>query len=159
MAILRFLHWNFSLAIFTSLDGVINTYSDLQFAVTEGNQRQWVRHLGGWNTVWCFLMFTSSTSLYWSWTTPLFLHRFSFLFFVLFGFLSPAAMGNMFAGLFKMFGKKEMRILMVGLDAAGKTTILYKLKLGEIVTTIPTIGKTKTVLHDTGRKPKTSVCF
>merc|ERR1712170_115490 len=32
------------------------------------------------------------------------------------------------------------RILMVGLDAAGKTTILYKLKLGEIVTTIPTIG-------------------
>jgi len=38
------------------------------------------------------------------------------------------------------FAKKEMRILMVGLDAAGKTTILYKLKLGEIVTTIPTIG-------------------
>ncbi|KAK6009190.1 ADP-ribosylation factor family protein [Ostertagia ostertagi] len=34
----------------------------------------------------------------------------------------------------------EVRILMVGLDAAGKTTILYKLKLGEIVTTIPTIG-------------------
>lgn len=31
--------------------------------------------------------------------------------------------------------------LLVGLDAAGKTTILYKLKLGEIVTTIPTIGK------------------
>lgn len=40
----------------------------------------------------------------------------------------------------KFLGKKEMRILMVGLDAAGKTTILYKLKLGEIVTTIPTIG-------------------
>ena len=39
-----------------------------------------------------------------------------------------------------ILGKKEMRILMVGLDAAGKTTILYKLKLGEIVTTIPTIG-------------------
>ena len=39
-----------------------------------------------------------------------------------------------------LFGKKEMRILMVGLDAAGKTTILYKLKLGDIVTTIPTIG-------------------
>lgn len=47
-----------------------------------------------------------------------------------------------FASLFKnLFSKKEMRILMVGLDAAGKTTILYKLKLGEIVTTIPTIGK------------------
>uniref|UniRef100_A0A3Q3J5J1 ADP-ribosylation factor 5 n=1 Tax=Monopterus albus TaxID=43700 RepID=A0A3Q3J5J1_MONAL len=40
----------------------------------------------------------------------------------------------------RLFGKKQMRILMVGLDAAGKTTILYKLKLGEIVTTIPTIG-------------------
>lgn len=31
----------------------------------------------------------------------------------------------------------------VGLDAAGKTTILYKLKLGEIVTTIPTIGESE----------------
>ncbi|XP_067683386.1 ADP-ribosylation factor 1-like [Haliotis asinina] len=50
-------------------------------------------------------------------------------------------MGNAFLKLFNnLFGKKEMRILMVGLDAAGKTTILYKLKLGEIVTTIPTIG-------------------
>jgi len=50
-------------------------------------------------------------------------------------------MGQGFAKLFSgLFGKKEMRILMVGLDAAGKTTILYKLKLGEIVTTIPTIG-------------------
>jgi len=29
---------------------------------------------------------------------------------------------------------------MVGLDNAGKTTILYKLKIGEVVTTIPTIG-------------------
>jgi len=46
-------------------------------------------------------------------------------------------MGSVFA---KLFGKREARILMVGLDAAGKTTILYKLKLGEIVTTIPTIG-------------------
>jgi ADP-ribosylation factor protein 1 len=44
---------------------------------------------------------------------------------------------KLFSGL---IGSKEMRILMVGLDAAGKTTILYKLKLGEIVTTIPTIG-------------------
>ncbi|KAG6903460.1 hypothetical protein C0995_005483 [Termitomyces sp. Mi166 len=33
-----------------------------------------------------------------------------------------------------------IRVKQVGLDAAGKTTILYKLKLGEIVTTIPTIG-------------------
>lgn len=58
-----------------------------------------------------------------------------------------STMGNIFANLFKgLFGKKEMRILMVGLDAAGKTTILYKLKLGEIVTTIPTIGKSSLFL-------------
>lgn len=31
------------------------------------------------------------------------------------------------------------------MDAAGKTTILYKLKLGEVVTTIPTIGECFTV--------------
>lgn len=37
---------------------------------------------------------------------------------------------------------------MVGLDAAGKTTILYKLKLGEIVTTIPTIGKSRALPPD-----------
>ena len=37
--------------------------------------------------------------------------------------------------------KREARILMLGLDAAGKTTILYKLKVGdEGITTIPTIG-------------------
>jgi len=50
-------------------------------------------------------------------------------------------MGLTISNLFqRLFGKRQMRILMVGLDAAGKTTILYKLKLGEIVTTIPTIG-------------------
>ncbi|KAJ6930185.1 hypothetical protein NC652_013893 [Populus alba x Populus x berolinensis] len=51
------------------------------------------------------------------------------------------AMGMAISRLVKLlFARKEMRIMMVGLDAAGKTTILYKLKLGEIVTTIPTIG-------------------
>ena len=59
----------------------------------------------------------------------------------------------------KIFGNKEMRLLMLGLDAAGKTSecitrylpqilfcaegghheaILYKLKLNQSVTTIPT---------------------
>ncbi|KAI3795975.1 hypothetical protein L1987_38636 [Smallanthus sonchifolius] len=57
------------------------------------------------------------------------------------GILIRNRMGLTFTKLFsRLFAKKEMRILMVGLDAAGKTTILYKLKLGEIVTTIPTIG-------------------
>ncbi|KAG6406306.1 hypothetical protein SASPL_133906 [Salvia splendens] len=40
----------------------------------------------------------------------------------------------------RLYAKKELRIVMVGLDAVGKTTVLYKLKLGEIVTTIPTVG-------------------
>uniref|UniRef100_A0A8C6HVK5 Uncharacterized protein n=1 Tax=Mus spicilegus TaxID=10103 RepID=A0A8C6HVK5_MUSSI len=50
-------------------------------------------------------------------------------------------MGNVFEKLFEsLFGKKEMRILMVDLDAARTMMTLYKLKLGESVTTIPTIG-------------------
>ena len=50
-------------------------------------------------------------------------------------------MGLAFTKFFdKIFGKKELRILMLGLDAAGKTTILYKLKLGEVVSSVPTIG-------------------
>ena len=50
-------------------------------------------------------------------------------------------MGSLFSKVWSQFvGTKEMRILMVGLDAAGKTTILYQLKMGETVKTIPTIG-------------------
>jgi GTPase SAR1 family protein len=50
-------------------------------------------------------------------------------------------MGGKVSSMFAwMWGSKEARILMVGLDAAGKTTILYQLQLGETVTTIPTIG-------------------
>ncbi|KAF6028514.1 ARF1 [Bugula neritina] len=60
---------------------------------------------------------------------------------LVFVIISFGGMGLSISSLFsKLFGKKTMRILMVGLDAAGKTTILYKMKLGEIVTTIPTIG-------------------
>merc|ERR550514_932720 len=49
-------------------------------------------------------------------------------------------MGAGFASLRNLFTRREARVLIMGLDAAGKTTILYKWKLGEIVTTIPTIG-------------------
>jgi len=38
------------------------------------------------------------------------------------------------------WGPTERRILLVGLDAAGKTTILFRLRLGETVVTIPTVG-------------------
>lgn len=40
----------------------------------------------------------------------------------------------------KLFAKKEVRVLMLGLDGAGKTTILYKLKLDQPISTIPTVG-------------------
>ena len=40
----------------------------------------------------------------------------------------------------RFFPATPARIIMLGLDNAGKTTVLYKLKLGEVVTTIPTIG-------------------
>lgn len=50
-------------------------------------------------------------------------------------------MGNWFTSIFSsLFGQKERRILILGLDGAGKTTILYRLQVGEVVTTIPTIG-------------------
>ncbi|XP_029118597.1 ADP-ribosylation factor 1 isoform X1 [Elaeis guineensis] len=39
-----------------------------------------------------------------------------------------------------LFGNREARILVLGLDNAGKTTILYRLQMGEVVSTIPTIG-------------------
>lgn len=39
-----------------------------------------------------------------------------------------------------LLGNKEVRVLILGLDNAGKTTILYKLQMGEVVTTVPTIG-------------------
>ncbi|KAG8372420.1 hypothetical protein BUALT_Bualt12G0064300 [Buddleja alternifolia] len=50
-------------------------------------------------------------------------------------------MGIVFTRLFSsLFGSKEARILVLGLDNAGKTTILYRLQMGEVVSTIPTIG-------------------
>lgn len=50
-------------------------------------------------------------------------------------------MGNAFRKAFdRLFGNREMRVVMLGLDAAGKTTILYKLHIGEVLSTVPTIG-------------------
>ena len=50
-------------------------------------------------------------------------------------------MGLVLTKLFdSLFTKKNARMLMLGLDAAGKTTILYKLKIGEVVSSVPTVG-------------------
>jgi ADP-ribosylation factor protein 1 len=57
------------------------------------------------------------------------------------------------AGLVKSLGrlvwkKKEERLIIFGNDYSGKTTLLYRLKLGETVTTIPTIGfNVETIQH------------
>ena len=51
-------------------------------------------------------------------------------------------MGTLFSTLFDKlsFRKKQWKLLVLGLDNAGKTTFLYQLKLGEVVNTAPTIG-------------------
>ena len=49
-------------------------------------------------------------------------------------------MGGIMSYFRGLFGNREMRILILGLDGAGKTTLLYRLQVGEVVTTIPTIG-------------------
>jgi ADP-ribosylation factor-like protein 5B len=50
-------------------------------------------------------------------------------------------MGLLLSNLWKkIFGMDEFKMCIVGLDNAGKTTMLYKLHLGEVVATQPTIG-------------------
>ena len=50
-------------------------------------------------------------------------------------------MGNFFKKMKNLAkGKEELRIIMIGLDNAGKSSLLYKLKLGEVVATTPTVG-------------------
>ncbi|CAO1626777.1 unnamed protein product [Jaminaea pallidilutea] len=53
-------------------------------------------------------------------------------------------MGITFSSLFGRLAfwsrDEDVRILMLGLDSAGKTTILYRLQIGDVVSTIPTIG-------------------
>nr|XP_003474444.2 ADP-ribosylation factor-like protein 4C [Cavia porcellus] len=42
---------------------------------------------------------------------------------------------------------QSLHIVMLGLDSAGKTTVLYRLKFNEFVNTVPTIGK-QLALHE-----------
>eukprot|EP00997_Jenningsia_sp_PLL12_P008040 NODE_4757_length_629_cov_112.275862_g4093_i0.p1 GENE.NODE_4757_length_629_cov_112.275862_g4093_i0~~NODE_4757_length_629_cov_112.275862_g4093_i0.p1 ORF type:complete len:194 (+),score=6.55 NODE_4757_length_629_cov_112.275862_g4093_i0:22-582(+) len=59
-------------------------------------------------------------------------------------------MGNFFTGLFgKLFSKQEYRILMLGLNNAGKTSILFQLNLGEFLQVAPTTAfNVETVEHN-----------
>lgn len=49
-------------------------------------------------------------------------------------------MGILFAKLWSLFTNEEHKIVIVGLDNAGKTTILYQFLMNEVVHTSPTIG-------------------
>jgi ADP-ribosylation factor protein 1 len=49
-------------------------------------------------------------------------------------------MGGYIAKLLNSFSDMKAKILMLGLDGAGKTTVLYQMKLHENVHSVPTIG-------------------
>mmetsp|Transcript_56797 Transcript_56797/g.109674 ORF Transcript_56797/g.109674 Transcript_56797/m.109674 type:complete len:182 (+) Transcript_56797:90-635(+) len=49
-------------------------------------------------------------------------------------------MGLVFSEFWSLFSKQEAKVVMMGLDAAGKTTVLYRLRLGSVLATMPTIG-------------------
>lgn len=50
-------------------------------------------------------------------------------------------MGGTFGKLLShLWGQKEIRVLILGLDGAGKTTILYRMQVGEVITTVPSIS-------------------
>jgi len=49
-------------------------------------------------------------------------------------------MGIIFSKLWALFGNEEHKIVILGLDNAGKTTILYQFLMNEVVQTSPTIG-------------------
>ncbi len=50
-------------------------------------------------------------------------------------------MGFVFSKVFSgLFGSEQIRLIIIGLDNAGKTTILYKLHKDEVIQAVPTVG-------------------
>ncbi|KAL4485340.1 hypothetical protein ABPG72_008516 [Tetrahymena utriculariae] len=49
-------------------------------------------------------------------------------------------MGQIFQKVKNLFQPKKIKLFMLGIWCSGKTTMLYRMKLGEVVRTIPTIG-------------------
>ncbi len=49
-------------------------------------------------------------------------------------------MGGYITKILDSFSSMKAKICMIGLDNAGKTTILYKMKLNEVVSSVPTVG-------------------
>uniref|UniRef100_A0A3P9AIP3 Uncharacterized protein n=1 Tax=Esox lucius TaxID=8010 RepID=A0A3P9AIP3_ESOLU len=48
--------------------------------------------------------------------------------------------------------RAEARVLLLGLDSAGKSTILYRLKYNESVCTVPTVGFNVAVIEAKKRR-------
>lgn len=61
-------------------------------------------------------------------------------------------MGFVFSKILQRFSSQkdiEVKVVMIGLNNAGKTTILYKLNIGEVIQTAPTTSfNTEIVQHD-----------
>lgn len=53
---------------------------------------------------------------------------------------SGPRMGILFTRIWRLFNHQEHKVIIVGLDNAGKTTILYQFSMNEVVHTSPTIG-------------------
>ncbi|AIN95357.1 ADP-ribosylation factor, putative [Leishmania panamensis] len=72
-------------------------------------------------------------------------------------------MGQLFAGLWGLFkGNKSYKLLILGLNNAGKTSILYHLQLGHSIATQPTLGgntETLTITHPQTNNSITFTCW
>jgi small GTP-binding protein len=61
--------------------------------------------------------------------------------FLVYIFMRYKQMGGFFSALHAFaFGNKRAQILILGLDASGKTTIIHRIKTGNNIITVPTIG-------------------
>ena len=49
-------------------------------------------------------------------------------------------MSTVSSSLLESLPNSALHVVMLGLDSAGKTTVLYRLKLDQYVNTVPTIG-------------------
>ena len=58
---------------------------------------------------------------------------------------SNASIGLNWFKKLRLLDKRRLRIIIIGLENSGKTTIIQKLKFGEIKTAIPTLGYHKEI--------------
>ncbi|RNF18620.1 ADP-ribosylation factor [Trypanosoma conorhini] len=72
-------------------------------------------------------------------------------------------MGSLFSGLWSLFNpSRHYKLLILGLNNAGKTSILYYLQLGHAITTQPTLGgnaETLDVTHGANNKTIQITCW